>query len=37
MTGRERKDMRWIAAGFVVVAIVICAGLFGGIGLLAGH
>jgi hypothetical protein len=37
MTRRERKDMRWIAAGFVIVAVVIGTGLFGGFGLLAGH
>jgi hypothetical protein len=29
MTVRERKDMRWIIAGFAVVLVVVGAGLFG--------
>jgi hypothetical protein len=36
MTRRERKDMRWILAGFALVIVVIGVGLFGGFGLLAG-
>jgi hypothetical protein len=36
MTRRERKDMRWIVAGFIVVSVVVYAGLFGGFGLFAG-
>jgi hypothetical protein len=32
---RERKDIGWIIAGFAVVLVVACAGLFGSFGLLA--
>jgi hypothetical protein len=28
MTRRERKDIRWIIAGFVIMLVVACVGIF---------
>ncbi|HEV7603046.1 MAG TPA: hypothetical protein VGO49_22660 [Bradyrhizobium sp.] len=30
MTPRERKDIRWIITGFVVMLVVACVGIFAG-------
>ena len=37
MTPRERKDIRWIIGAFVVLLVVACAGIFGGIRGAAEH
>jgi hypothetical protein len=30
MTRRERKDIRWIIGGFVIMLVVACVGIFAG-------
>jgi hypothetical protein len=31
MTPRERRDIRWIIAGFVIMLVVACGGIFAGL------
>jgi hypothetical protein len=30
MTPRERRDIRWIIMGYIIVLVVACAGIFAG-------
>jgi hypothetical protein len=37
MTRRERKDIRWIIAGFVIMVVVACVGIFAGMQSASDH
>ena len=37
MTRRVRKDLRWIIAGFVIVLVVACGGIFAGMSTVSDH
>jgi hypothetical protein len=37
MTRRERNDLRWIIAGFVIVLVVACGGIFTGMSTVSDH
>jgi hypothetical protein len=37
MTRRERNDLRWIIAGFVIVLVVACGGIFAGMSTVSDH
>jgi hypothetical protein len=37
MTRRERNDLRWIIAGFVIVLVVACGGIFAGMRAVPDH
>jgi hypothetical protein len=37
MTRRERKDIRWIIAGFVIMLVVACVGIFAGMRSASDH
>ena len=37
MTRRERNDLRWIIAGFVIVLVMACGGIFAGMSTVSDH